>query len=84
MGRNGFTRQLRHVCRGCGDSPPHNVRRAETGEARTVRADKERARIMVIDPTFAYQCLQRFDEVGEIGTTRSLRPLPRRSTCGRG
>ena len=63
VGRNGFARQLRHVCRGYGDSPPHNVRRAESGETRTVRADEERARIMVIDPTFAYQCLQRFDDV---------------------
>jgi hypothetical protein len=41
VGRNGFARQLRHVCRGYGDSPPHNVRRAESGE--TYRACRRRA-----------------------------------------
>ena len=63
MWRNGFTRQFRHVRRSRGDRPPHDVRRPETCQARSMCADEKRFRLMASKATLAHQRLQRFGEI---------------------
>ena len=54
VGRDGFARQCRCVRSGRGDCPPHDVRSAETRETRPMRSDKERLRLIAVNPALAH------------------------------
>ena len=69
---------------GSSDSSPHDVCRAEAREACPMRADKERTCVMASSPPSRINAFSTLTRSPGIGTTRSLRPLPRSSTCGRG
>ena len=80
MGRHDFAANPGFACRGY--RPPDDVRHTEPGHSLTLRTAEYRTPIMHGRGHVRHQGSEGLSEIGGTGTTRSLRPLPRRSTWG--